>query len=62
MEQEKMLKRISELETLNDQLVAEINYLDTLLRRVGFENGLLTLKMAAQELLDDENSREEKAE
>lgn len=62
MEKEQMLKRISELETLNDQLVAEINYLDRLLREVGFENGLLTLKMAAQELLDEENPREEKAE
>lgn len=57
-----MQKRISELETINDQLVAEINYLDRLLREVGFENGLLTLKMAAQELLEEEHPRDEKAE
>lgn len=57
-----MQKRISELETLNDQLVAELNYLDRLLRQVGFENGLMTLKMAAQELLEEEQPRDEKAE
>jgi hypothetical protein len=62
MEKEQLQKRISELETLNDQLVAEINYLDRLLKEVGFENGLLTLKMAAQELLDEEHPPEEKAE
>ena len=62
MEKEQMLKRISELETLNDQLVAELNYLDRLLKEVGFENGLITLKMAAQELLEEEQPRDEKAE
>ena len=62
MEREQMQKRISELETLNDQLVTELNYLDRLLRQVGFENGLMTLKAAAQELLEDEQPRDEKAE
>jgi hypothetical protein len=62
MEKEQLLKRISELETLNDQLVAELNYLDRLLKEVGVENGLITLKMAAQELLEEEQPRDEKAE
>ena len=62
MDKEKLLKRISELETLNDQLVAELNYLNQLLKQVGFENGLMTLKMAAQELLEEEHPRDEKAE
>jgi hypothetical protein len=62
MEKKQMLKRISELETLNDQLVAELNYLDRFLKEVGFENGLITLKMAAQELLEEEQPRDEKAE
>ena len=61
MEKEQLQKRISELETMNDQLVAEINYLDRLLRQVGFEKGLTTLKIAAQELLE-ENPQQEKAE
>ena len=53
MEKEEMLRRISELESLNDQLQAEIHYLDTLLRKIGFEEGLKTLKFAAQELIQD---------
>ncbi len=51
MEKEKLRKLISELETQNDQLITEFRVLDTLLRKVGFEDGLVTLKSAAQELL-----------
>lgn len=49
-----MLKRISELETINDQLLTEINYLDQLLKQIGFEQGLATLKAAAQELIEED--------
>jgi hypothetical protein len=59
MEKEKMLKRISELETLNDQLVTELHYLDQLLRHIGFEQGLATLKSAAQELMEEEQREKE---
>ena len=63
MEQEQLQKRISELETINDQLVAELNYLNQLLKQVGFENGLITLKIAAQELIEEEeDSNKEKAD
>jgi hypothetical protein len=61
MEKEKMLKRISELETVNDQLLTELNYLDQLLKQIGFEQGLITLKAAAQELIEEENQKEERA-
>jgi len=54
MGQEDLLKKISELESINDQLQAEIRYLDELLKQVGFEEGLKTLKMAARELLDQD--------
>ena len=58
MDKEETLKRrISELESINDQLTAEFRYLDQLLKEVGFEEGLLTLKSAALELL--EQDREE---
>ena len=60
MNKEQMLKRISELESLNDQLIAEIRYLDELLREVGFEEGLKTLKFAAKELIE-EDRREDQA-
>jgi len=62
MEKDNLQKRISELETINDQLVAELSYLDSLLKKVGFEKGLATLKVAAQELIEEEESREEKAD
>lgn len=60
MNKEQLLKRVSELESLNDQLIAEIRYLDELLREVGFEDGLKTLKFAAKELIE-EDRREEQA-
>jgi len=58
MTREQMLKRISELESLNDQLQAEIRYLDQLLREVGFEEGLKTLKFAAKELIEQDRNSE----
>ncbi len=57
MPKDDLLKKISELESLNDQLQSEIRYLDDLLKEVGFEEGLKTLKEAAQEMIDqDKNS------
>ncbi len=60
-----MLKRISELESLNDQLISELRFLDGLLRQIGFEDGLKTLKFAAQEILEQDqpnnNNKEEQA-
>ena len=55
VEKEKLLKHISELESLNDQLISELRFLDNLLRKVGFEEGLITLKSAAQELLQHDH-------
>ena len=54
MDEEQLLRKMSELESMNDQLQAEIRYLDNLLKDVGFEEGLKTLKVAAEELLDEE--------
>jgi len=54
MDKEKLLKRIAELESQNDQLVAELRYLDQLLREAGFINGLATLKSAALELIEED--------
>ena len=56
MEKDNMLKRISELETINDQLLTEISYLDQLLKQIGFEQGLITLKAAAQELIEEDKN------
>lgn len=54
-QEERLKKKISELESLNDQLLTEMQYLDRLLKEVGFENGLQTLKIAALELLEQDN-------
>ncbi|MFS8564107.1 MAG: hypothetical protein LVR00_07275 [Rhabdochlamydiaceae bacterium] len=54
MEQEHLIKKVAELETINDQLQAELRYLDQLLREAGFENGLITLKNAARELIEED--------
>ncbi len=48
-----LVRRISELESLNDQMASELRYLDELLKEVGFDDGLLTLKAAALELLEE---------
>ena len=53
-DKESMLKRISELESMNDQLLSEIRYLDELMREIGFEDGLKTLKVAAHEILEQD--------
>ena len=56
--EEELIKRISELESLNDQLSAELRYLDGILKEVGFEEGLKTLKSAALELLEQDKEEE----
>lgn len=58
-EKQTLLKKISELESMNDQLLTEIRYLDTLLREVGFEGGLKTLKCAAEELIEENKENKE---
>lgn len=47
-----MADRLAQLESMNDQLLSELRYLDQLARAVGFENGLETLKDAALEILE----------
>ncbi len=56
--EEQLKRRISELESINDQLSAELRYLDDLLKEVGFEEGLITLKFAAIELLEEDSESE----
>ncbi len=50
MKPDLLLRKIAKLESLCDQLQSEMNYLDNLLKEVGFEDGLKTLKEAALEL------------
>lgn len=59
MSPEEMEKKIAKLESMNDQLQAEFDHLDALLRQIGFAAGIETLKEAARELLD-KNKDDEK--
>jgi hypothetical protein len=59
MNKNDLLKKLSELESVNDQLLAEIRYLDQLLKEVGFEEGLKTLKFAAEEMIEQDKNAPE---
>lgn len=52
MEEQALRKRLAELESINDQLQSEIEYIDSLMRSVGFTNGLETVKATARELYE----------
>jgi len=54
-------KKIHQLEFVNDQLEAELNYVDNLLKSVGFPHGLSSAKEVALELLE-ESEQESQAE
>ena len=54
MDNKKLLHKIAKLESLCDQLQSEKNDLDHLLIKVGFEEGIKTLRSAILELINKE--------
>lgn len=50
MNSKELKDKIAQLESINDQLLSEIGYVDTLMRQVGFANGLATVKATAHEI------------
>ena len=58
MKHKELLKKIAKLESMNDQLAAELNYLETLTKALGFAEGLKTLKAAAIEMLESEQKKD----
>lgn len=46
---EELSRKVALLESVNDQLVTELEYVDALLKEVGFTEGLATIKQAARE-------------
>ncbi len=62
MKNKDLLKKIAKLESMNDQLVAELSYLEHLARALGFAEGLKTLKAAALEMLETEHKKEVKTD
>lgn len=53
MSKQDLLKKLSGLEFANDQMKAELVYVDQLMRQVGFTEGLKSLKETAQELYEN---------
>lgn len=43
-------RKVAGLESINDQLLSELSYVDQLMRDIGFTNGLATIKATAEEL------------
>jgi hypothetical protein len=60
MTKKELLKKVAYLESLNDQLITELSYLDKLMRLVGFSEGLETVKATAQEILQKETRKPRK--
>jgi len=56
-----LLERIAQLEFQVDQLSAELEYVDGLLRSVGFTDGLRSVKVAALELAEHDKAQEERS-
>ncbi len=54
MNKAELLKKLAELESINDQLQAELRELDRMLKELGFPEGLQTLKEAGEEVLEEE--------
>lgn len=52
MTKTQLLKKIAYLESVNDQLSTEVEYVDQLMRMIGFSDGLVTVKATAREILD----------
>jgi hypothetical protein len=57
MKSKDLIKKIAKLETINDQLAAELNYLEHLAKALGFAEGLKTLKAAALEMLETDQKK-----
>lgn len=53
MTKKQLEKKIAQLEFANDQIVAELSYVNALLISVGFPNGLTSAKEVALELLNE---------
>jgi hypothetical protein len=62
MTKDQLERKIALLESVNDQLVTEVAYIDKLMRLIGFSDGLRTIKNTAQELIKHPEWRYENEE
>ena len=59
MKEQALQKKIARLESVNDQLTAELHYLEKLTRSLGFAEGIKTLKAAALDMLETDKKKVE---
>ena len=59
MDEKTILEKIAHLESVNDLLVSELTAVDHLMRQVGFEDGLQTVKNTANELREGDYIEEQ---
>lgn len=57
-EQSPIQQELARLEFINDQLITELRYINSLLYAIGFPDGLSTVKTIAQEVLAEEGFQE----
>lgn len=55
MTKAELIRKVAELEFVHDQLEAELGYMNSLLKAIGFPDGLESVKTVAQELLENGN-------
>ncbi len=53
MTKKELERQIAGLESINDQLISELAYVDKLMRDVGFSHGLDTVKATAEEIYEN---------
>lgn len=51
MTKAQLMKKIAYLESINDFLKSELEYVDILMRKVGFAGGISTVKVTAEEIV-----------
>lgn len=51
MTKAQLLKKIARLESLNDVISSELVQIDDMMRKIGFSNGLQTVKSTANEII-----------
>lgn len=54
MKKSELQQKVAHLEFIHDQLETELCYIDRLLKKVGFPNGVDSAKQVALELIDNE--------
>lgn len=52
MDRKSLMQKIAYLEFAEEKMIMELTYVDNLLRIIGFQDGIETMKIAALELID----------